>query len=79
MPENIVHNGQTYYLNVAMSSGMTLNNTPLKHISAELKKQGRKAVLVILTNENLKGKLDLHQKPDKPTEWLFTTNAIEQK
>lgn len=81
LPESrtIEHNGQTYHLNVEMSGARSANNTSLDHITAELKKQGRKAVLVKVLSENLKGKLDLHNKPYKPTEWLFTTNAADKK
>lgn len=58
-----------------MSGAMNANETSLKTIAAELKKQGRKAVLVKVLHRNLRGKLDLHNKPYKPTEWLFTTVA----
>lgn len=79
LPESIIHSGKTYYLNATMSAAMSANETPLEHISAELKKQGRKAVLVKVLSKNLKGKIDLHQKPYKPSEWIYTTNPEDKK
>lgn len=79
LPDTINYNGQTYYRNVGMSGAMKADKTPLKTIAATLKQQGRKAVLVKVLSKNLKGKLDLHQKPYQPTEWLFTTNADDKK
>lgn len=74
LPDIINYRGEVYYFNPAISGAKNANNTDLKHISTELKKEGRKAVLVKVLSKELKGKLDLHHKPYQPTEWIFTTN-----
>lgn len=33
---------------------------------------GYRKIKVLVLNRNLRGKLDLHQKPYKPTEWIFS-------
>lgn len=75
LPKTVSYLGETYYLNSGMSSAMSANKTSPTHIAAELKKQGRKVLIVKVLHRNLRGKLDLHGKPYQPTEWLFTTNA----
>lgn len=73
LPDTIEYNGSIYKLNVSISSSMHLNDTPIATISATLKKEGKKAVLVICMSKNLKGKTDLHGKPYQPTKWIYTT------
>jgi hypothetical protein len=74
LPDNIQHNGQTYTYNRNITVGLERNNTPLAHITKELKKDNnRKAILVKVLQKTLRGRLDLHNKPYQPTEWIFTT------
>lgn len=73
LPDTIEQNGQTYTLNRMITSAMERNGTTLGHISKELKKEGRKAILVNVLAKNLRGKLDIHNKPYAPTRWIFTT------
>lgn len=72
LPESIDYNGITYKVNIAISSAMTLNNTPVRTIASTLKAEGRKAILVNVTNKALRGKTDLHGNPYQPTKWIFT-------
>ena len=73
LPESIEHKGQTYTYNRMITTGWERNNTPLSFIVKELKKDGRKAILVKVLAKNLRGKLDIHNKPYQPTEWIYTT------
>lgn len=74
LPETIQHNGETYTYNRNLTVGWERNNTDLKFISRELKKDNnRKAVLVHVLAKNLRGKLDIHNKPYQPTKWIFST------
>lgn len=73
LPEFIQQHGQKYTLNRMITDAMERNGTTLGHISNELKKEGRKAILVNVLSKNLRGKLDIHNKPYKPTRWIFTT------
>lgn len=74
LPETIEHGGQTYTLNRFCTIGWERNNTPLSHITRELKKDNnRKAILVKVLAKNLRGKLDVHNKPYQPTRWIYTT------
>lgn len=73
LPETIQYNGQTYFRNIAMSGAMNANRTPHSTIQGTLKLENRKCILVRVLGRNLKGKLDLHNKPYQPTEWIFTT------
>lgn len=73
LPDSITYNGVLYFNNPAISTAMELNNTRLSFIVAELKKQGRKAVLVNVLSNSLKGRTDLHGQPYKPTRHIFTT------
>jgi hypothetical protein len=74
LPETIIHNGETYTYNRNLTVGWERNNTDLKFISRELKKDNnRKAVLVHVLAKNLRGKLDIHNKPYQPTKWIFST------
>lgn len=74
LPDAIVTMGEIYKLNISMSSAMHLNNTRINTISETLRKEGRKAVLVKVLQKNLKSRTDLHGKPYKPTEWIYTTD-----
>lgn len=73
LPESIEYNGEKYELNASISAGMSLNNTSVKHISTQLKLQGRKAVLVKVLPKQLKGRKDLYGKDYNPTQHIFTT------
>ena len=72
LPDSIEYNGETYKVNIEISGAMRDNKTPLRTISATLKKEGRKAVLVNVLSSNLKGKTDLHGNLYQPTKWIFT-------
>lgn len=74
LPDTITYAGKVYTLNVEISAGMVANNTSLKTIAATLKQEGRNAVLVNVMSKNLKGKLDLHNKPYQPSKFIFTTS-----
>ncbi len=74
LPETIQHNGETYTYNRNLTVGWERNNTDLKHITRELKKDNnRKAIMVNVLAKNLRGKLDIHNKPYQPTKWIFST------
>ena len=74
LPEKVLYNGKTFTYNHNLTIGWERNNTPLAHIQKELKKDGgRQAVVVKVLAKNLRGKLDIHNQPYKPTEWLFST------
>lgn len=73
LTDTINYNGETYHNNPFISAAMELNNTKLKDIATELKKQGRKAILINCLSKNLKGKKDLYGQPYKPTRHIYTT------
>lgn len=77
LPDQVKHNGETYYRNPLIETGWERNNTPLKIIQDTLKKEGRKLVLVEVTNPNLKGKKDLHGKDYPSSKFIFTTNPVK--
>ena len=68
-----INDNVTISHNRNLTVGWERNDTDLKQISAELKKQNRKAVLVHVLAKNLRGKLDIHNKPYQPTKWIFST------
>lgn len=74
LPEEIIYNGDKYVLNSQISSAMNLNRTNPKTIVETLKKQDRKAVLVQVLSNKLKGKSDLYGNTYKPTQWIFTND-----
>ncbi len=75
LPDVLSHAGKEYFLNVAITNARDANNTSLKQIVAELKKQNRFAVLVKCKDKNLSGKKDLHGKPYQAQEFIYTTQA----
>ena len=78
LPETIEIGADVYKVNIELSHGMRMNNTPKKAISATLKKDGRRAILVKVLSRNLRGKTDLHGKPYQPSEWIYTTQKNNQ-
>lgn len=66
LPEEIIYNGATYKLNTYISDGVQANNTSLKHISTELRKQGRTGIAVKIIPKKLSGKTE-------PRLFIFTT------
>lgn len=75
LPDTVSYDGKEYYLNMAVTLAVERNGTPLRLLSDTLKKEGRRAVLVKVMSRNLKGKTDLHNRPYKPSEWVFTTET----
>lgn len=73
LPDSITYNGDIYELNAGLSSSVLANNTRLSHVTAQLKLQGRKAIVVNCLNKTLRGKTDLYGKPYQPTQHIFTT------
>lgn len=76
LPEEIIYNGATYKLNTNISYGVKTNNTSLKHISNEIRKQGRKAIAVKVLSKNLRGKKDLRGNLYNPSLFIFTADEV---
>ena len=74
LPESVTYKGETYKMNALISGAMNINNTSVNTIAATLKKEGRKAILITVLSNNLKGKTDLHGNPYKPTKFIFTND-----
>lgn len=72
LPDEVIYNGEKYVLNSQISSAMSLSRTNPKTIIENLKKQGKKGVLVQVLSNKLKGKSDLYGNEYKPTKWIFT-------
>lgn len=70
LPEEIVYNGLTYKPNTAVSN-LTIQNIKLSDYVNVLKSNGYNLVLCNVLSKNLKGKIDLHNQPYKPTQWIF--------
>lgn len=73
LPESIRYNGQTYTHNSAISAGMMHSGTSPQKVIEAARSTGKKAVLVKVLSNNLKGKTDLHGNQYKPTSHIFTT------
>lgn len=77
LPETISYNNETYYNNTdvkyTLEIGKELSDTKLETINTNLKKEGRKMVIVKVLSKNLRGKTDFHGQLYKPTVWIFTT------
>lgn len=74
LPDSINYNKDTYKVNIDISGAMRDNKTPINTIAGILRKEGKKAVLVYVLSNNLKGRTDLHGKPYQPSKWIFTTD-----
>lgn len=72
LPELVVYNGETFTLNTTISAGMALSGTSLDSVQRAVKSTGKKCICVNVMSKNLKGKTDLHGKPYKPTQHIFT-------
>lgn len=75
LPDTLIYKGEMYWINNDITTGWQRNNTPLKEITATLKKEGRKAVLVNCMEKNVKGKRDLHGELYKPSQFIYTTQS----
>lgn len=73
LPDEIEYNGKKFTLNKEISWARDRNDTDLKIIQNTLKLEKRQAILVKVLSKNLRHKLDIHNKPYQPTEWIFTT------
>jgi hypothetical protein len=74
LPDTVEYNGQIYLKDVFRSAALSAEQVRLSAIQDEVKKEGRKMILVNVLSKNLKGKTDLHGRPYQPTKWIFTTN-----
>lgn len=74
MPDKIKYNGEIYTLNPTISAGMKKSNTRPEKVIDAVRSTGKKAVLVEVLSQELKGKTDLHGNTYKPSKWIFTTN-----
>jgi hypothetical protein len=77
LPDSVQYNGKTYHINRNLSSILHDTGATPEHIKEGLKPTKTKMVIVEVLSKNLKGKLNLHNKPYKPTVWVFTTNPGE--
>lgn len=78
LQDSISYNGKEYTPNPFITTGYVLNNTHLSTIQAQLKLQGRSAILVKVLSTNLKGKTDLHGRPYQPTKHIYTTKGYNE-
>lgn len=73
LPEVVKYNGEEYR-NDAYSSG-ALSAGSIRKLSTIVsynKLLGKKTILVEVLSSRLKGKTDAHNRPYKPTKWVFT-------
>jgi hypothetical protein len=77
LPDSVQFDGKTYYYNDNITTAWEKSKTPLKTIQATLKTTGRHGIIVAVLQNTLKGKLDAHNKPYKPREYIFTTNPAQ--
>lgn len=75
LPDSIEYNGETYFKNPGISTELAIDSRLLKRIPDQLKAQGRKAVLVEVLSNNLRGRTDLHGNLYKPTVHVLITKA----
>lgn len=72
LPQTIEYNGELYSRYISCGDINTL--TQLESKVKDLKLTGCKVVMCNVLSKNLRGRLDLHNKPYKPTQWIFVTN-----
>lgn len=69
MPDAITHNGKVHKLDIEKS-----------HLHGEGKSFAKKdCIVVIVSDRRLRGKLDLHGQPYKPTTWIFSVKDTTEK
>ena len=75
LPESVVYNGHTYTRDADLSplANMTVSTASLAQRAAM---DNKKIVIVNVLSKNLRGKLDLYQKPYRPTMWVFSRVSI---
>lgn len=74
LPVEIIYNGEKYVLDMMISKLMDLSRSNPKVIIERLKRQGKRAILVEVLNNRLKGKTDIYGKPYESTKWIFINN-----
>ena len=72
LPESVTYNGEIYFLNSSISGSMSASGTNPKKVIEAVKSTGKKAVLVEVLQNSLKGKTDLHGQPYKASQFIFT-------
>lgn len=74
LPETITYKGEVYTRNSMISVDVMLhNNVTTRSISASLRKEGRKCLMVNVLPNNLKGRTDFFGNLYKPTQHIYTT------
>lgn len=74
LPEYIEYNNEVYHRYFSCGSEGIATVNQLENRVKELKLRGCKVVICNVLSKNLRGKLDIHNKPYTPSQWLFVTN-----
>lgn len=72
LPDIIKYNGESYKLDAKKSANMTLNNVRPERVIRSLKTLQIKAVLVKVLSKSLGAQTDLHGKPYKQRNYIYT-------
>jgi hypothetical protein len=71
LPSSIKYNGKEFKCNFDLSSEMIFNSITSK--INQLKLSSKKVIMVNVLSRNLKNSSDLHNKPYKPSQWVFVS------
>lgn len=76
LPEEIKYNGSIYTKDFSLDTHLSKYPEQLR---IALESTGKKVILVKVLARQLKGKLDIHNKPYEPSSFLYTTKPVVEK
>lgn len=73
LPESITYNKVRYVSTGKTVDSLKLEGTTLSTFVSTMKFAGKRVILCNVLSRNLRGRTDLHNKPYKPSQWLFVS------